>query len=88
MPYLPPNQPCMAAATLCVNRNSTVCLDMMLGGMLGVFGGMNVMAVSQVGVVSGRFMVAFLVMTGGFVVVTRSVLMMLRCLLVVLSCFV
>jgi hypothetical protein len=71
-----------------VSSNSAVRFDVMLRRMLGVFGSVNVMTVSQVGVVSSRFVVAFLVMTGGFVVVARSVLMMLRCLLVMMRCFV
>jgi hypothetical protein len=59
-----------------------------LGGFFGVALGLDVMAVRQVRVVSSDFVVAVLVMLGGFVVVACSVLVVLRCLLVVLGCFV
>lgn len=61
---------------------------MVLGGFFRVIFGLNVMAVRQVGMVSGSFMVAVLMMLGCFVVVARSVLVVFRCLLVVLRCFV
>ncbi|MGO9444286.1 MAG: hypothetical protein ACLPXB_05830 [Thiobacillaceae bacterium] len=59
----------------------------MFGGMLSVFGGVNMMAVSKVCVVSCRFMIAFEVMLCGFLVVACSVLMMLRCLGMMMGCF-
>jgi hypothetical protein len=40
-----------------------------------------------VGVVRGRFVVAFQMMLCGFVVMARSVLVMFRCLGVVVCCF-
>ncbi len=60
----------------------------MLGSVLGVFRGMNVVAVSQVRVVGGCLVVAVKMVSGGFVVVARSVLMMFRCLGVMMCCFV
>jgi hypothetical protein len=60
----------------------------MLGGVFGMLGGVDVMAVSQMGVVSGRFVVSLQMALGGFAVVTRSVLVMLRCLSVMMGCFV
>jgi hypothetical protein len=71
-----------------VSVNSAVRLDVMLGGVLGVFSCVDVMTVGQVGMMRRRFMVPFLVMTGGFVVMTRSEFVMLRCLLVMLCCLV
>jgi hypothetical protein len=65
-----------------------VCFYVMLGCFFGVIGGLNVVAVRQVGMVTGDFVVAVFVMLGGFMVVARSVLVVLRCLLVVLHCFV
>jgi hypothetical protein len=62
-------------------------LNVILGGFLGVLGGLNVVTVSQVCMVGGGFMVAILVMLGGFVVMARSVLVMFRCLDVVLCCY-
>jgi hypothetical protein len=63
-------------------------LYVMLGGFLGVFGRMGVVALRQVSVMGGCFVVALFMMLGGFVVMARSVLVMLRCLLVMLGCFV
>jgi hypothetical protein len=62
-------------------------LNMMLGGFLGVLGRLNAVTVGQMSVMGRRFMVAILVMFGGFVVMARSVLVMFRCLGVVLCCF-
>lgn len=62
--------------------------DVVLGGVLGMLGGVGVMAVSQMSVVRGGLVIAFGVMLRGFMVVTRSVLVVLRCLGVVLGCFV
>jgi hypothetical protein len=55
--------------------------------MLGVFGGVDGVTMSQVSMVGGRFVVAFLMMRGGFGVMARSVLVMLRCLGVMVGCF-
>jgi hypothetical protein len=62
--------------------------DVVLGGVLGMVGCVNMMAMSQVGMVSGFLVVALGVGRGGMVVVARSVLVMLRCLLVMMRCFV
>lgn len=61
---------------------------MVLGGFFRMILGLNMMAVRQVGMVSGGFVVAVLMMFGCFMVVARSVLVVFRCLLVVLGCFV
>src|ERR1700744_5001229 len=71
-----------------LSGHSAVCLDVMLGGFLGVIGGVNVVTVGQVSMVSGQFVVTAFVVPGGFMVVARSVLVMFRCLLVMLNCFV
>jgi hypothetical protein len=60
----------------------------MLHRVFRMVGGMNMVTVRQVCVVSGFFVIAGLVMRGGFVVVARSVFQMLRCLLVMIGCFV
>jgi hypothetical protein len=62
-------------------------LNVVLHGVLGVFRGLNMMAVRHVGMVGGGFVFALFVMGRGFVVVARSVFQMLRCLLVMMSCF-
>ena len=67
--------------------HTTVGFNVMLGGFLGVLRRLNVVTVRQVSMVGGRFMVAILVMLGGFVVMARSVLVMFRCLRVVFCCF-
>ena len=67
--------------------HTTVGFNVMLGGFLGVLRRLNVVTVRQVSMVGGRFMVAILVMLGGFVVMARSVLVMFRCLDVVLCCY-
>jgi hypothetical protein len=64
-----------------------VSLNVMLGGMFGVIGSMHMMAMSQVGMVSGRFMVAVVVVTCGFAVMARSVFVVFRCLGVMMRCF-
>ena len=63
-------------------------LNVMLHCMFRMVGGVNVVTMRQVCVVSGFFMFAGLVMRGGFMVVARSVFQMLRCLLVMIGCFV
>jgi len=60
----------------------------MLGRMLGVLGGMDVVTMGQVGVVGSRFVVAIQMMFRGFVMVACSMLMVLRCLRVMMGCFV
>jgi len=59
-----------------------------LGRVFGVLGRVGVMAVSEVGVVRGGFVIAVGVVLGGFLVMARSVLVMFRCLGVMLGCFV
>ena len=66
----------------------TVRFHVLLGGFFRVILGLNVVAVRQVGVVSGGFVIAVFMMLGGFMVMARSVLVVLRCLLVMLHCFV
>ena len=68
--------------------HSAVRFHVVLGGCFCVILGLNMVAVRQVGMVSGGFVVAVLVMLGGFMVMARSVLVVLRCLFVVLGCFV
>jgi len=59
--------------------------DVVVGGVLGVLRWVNVVAVGQVGMVRGGFVVAFGVVPGGFAVMARSVFVMLRCLGVMMS---
>ena len=64
-----------------------VCFDVLLGSMLSMIGGMDVMGMRQMRMM-GRFLViARLVVPGSFVVMTRSVLMVLSCLFVMMGCF-
>lgn len=62
-------------------------LDVVLGGLFGMLGRLHVVAVRQMGVMTGAFVKAFFVVAGSFAVMTRSVLVMLRCLLVMVRCF-
>jgi hypothetical protein len=57
------------------------------GGMFGVLGSLNMVAMREVSVMGGRFVVAILVMLRGFVVMARSVLVMFRCQGVMVRCF-
>ena len=61
--------------------------DVLLGSMLRMVCGVNVMGVCQVRVMGGFLVVAGFVMLGGLVVVARSMLMMFRCLRVMMGCF-
>ena len=64
-----------------------VCFNVLLGSMLSMIGGMDVMGMRQMRMM-GRFLViARLVVPGSFVVMTRSVLMVLSCLFVMMGCF-
>jgi hypothetical protein len=65
-----------------------VSLNVMLGSVLGVFGGMNVVAMSQVRMVGSCLVVAVEMMPGGFVVVACTVFMVFRCLGVMMCGFV
>ncbi len=60
--------------------------EVVFGGVFGVLGGVNMVSVSQMGVVCGGFVVAVGVVPGGFMVMACSVLVMLRCLGVMLGC--
>lgn len=64
-----------------------VSLDVTLGCVLLMFHRLTVVAVSEVRVMSGRFMVAFLVVPGCFAMMVRSLLVMFRCMAVMLGCF-
>jgi hypothetical protein len=65
-------------------------LNMCLGRVFRVLGGMGVVSVSvcHVSVVGGLFVIALGVRRGGMVMVARSVLVVFRCLRVVFGCFV
>jgi hypothetical protein len=62
-------------------------LNVLLGRVFGVLRGMKAVAVREVGMVCGLFVVASRMVSGGLVVVARSVLVVFRCLLVMLDCF-
>jgi hypothetical protein len=62
-------------------------LDVVLGCVLSVIAGVDVMAMSEVSVMCCRLMVSIGVVLGGFAVMTRSVLMVLRCLVVMMRGF-
>jgi len=59
---------------------------MVLVGMFAVLDGVEVVSLCQMGVMGCCFVVAFVVMAGGFVVVARSVLVMFRCLGMMMGC--
>ncbi len=61
---------------------------MVLYGMPGMIGGMNLVSVREVRVMRGLLMIAGFVLSGCFFVVARSVFVMLGCLIVMMSCFV
>ena len=63
-------------------------LNVVLGCLLSMLRGVNVVAMGEVRVMRGSFMVPFGVMAGGFAVVARSVLVVLRCLVVMMCSFV
>ena len=71
-----------------VGRGVTVRLNVLLGGMLGVFLGVDMMTLGQVRMVTGLYVVPIFVMLCGFAVMARSVLMVLRCLGVMMCSFV
>ena len=64
-----------------------MCFYVLLGSMLRVLVGVNVVTVSRLCMVGGFLMVAGLVMFGGFGVVFSSVRVMFRGLLVMFGCF-
>jgi branched-subunit amino acid permease len=61
--------------------------NVVLGCVLGMLGSMNVVAMREVGVVGGLFVVASFVMLGSFGVMVCGVLVVLRCLRVMMGCF-
>jgi hypothetical protein len=63
-------------------------LNVVFHSLLRMLGGMNVVAMRQVRVVSGLGVVTVGVVLGGLMVMARSVFMVLGCLRVVMSCFV
>ncbi len=63
-------------------------LDVVLRRLLGVLGGVDMMRMRQMGVVSGFLVMALGMRCRGCVVVARSVLVVLRCLGVMFSCLV
>src|SRR5215472_13190426 len=71
-----------------VGRGVAVRLNVLLGGMLGVFLGVDMMTVGQVRMVTGLYVVPIFVVLCGFAVMARSVLMVLRCLGVMMCSFV
>jgi len=60
---------------------------MMLGRLLGMLAGMNMMRVSKVGMMSRPFVLISLMVFRGFAVMARSVFVVLRCLDVMLCGF-
>lgn len=62
-------------------------LDVALGCVLLMFHRLAVVAVSEMRVMSGGFMVAFLVVPGCFAMMVRSFLVLFRCMAVMLGCF-
>ncbi|HSZ17384.1 MAG TPA: hypothetical protein VK764_09810 [Terracidiphilus sp.] len=66
----------------------SVCFDVVLGRVFCVLLGMGLVAMGEVGVVGGRFVISVEMMFRGFAVMARSVFVVLRCLGVVPSCFV
>jgi hypothetical protein len=59
----------------------------MLGCLFGVFQSARVMAVRQVGVMTGSLVKTLVVMAGGFAMMTCSVFVVFRCLPVMVCCF-
>jgi hypothetical protein len=60
-----------------IERLRAVVLDVMLGSFFGVLGRVRVMSLSQVRVMRRLFMIAGLMMFGGFAVVVGSMVVML-----------
>lgn len=60
----------------------------MLSRMLRMFGGMDMVTMSKMGMVGSRLVVTILMVLGGFVVMARSVLVVLGSLLVMFGRFV
>jgi hypothetical protein len=68
--------------------NRSVRFDVVLGSVFCVLLGVDVVAMGEVSMVGGRFVISVEVMFRGFAVMARSVLVVLRCLGVMPSCFV
>jgi hypothetical protein len=64
-----------------------VCFHMVLGCVLGMFSGVDMVSMGDMRVVRGFLMVPGFMMFGCLFVMARRMLMMLGCVLVVLSCF-
>lgn len=62
-------------------------LNVVLGGMFRMLGGMDMVAVGKMSMMGSDFVVTRKVMLCGFVVMARSVFVMFRCLGVMLCCF-
>jgi hypothetical protein len=69
-----------------VGRGRLVVFDVRLGGFGGVMRSVLVMAVRQVRVMRGGFMLARFVMLGGFLVMASRVFVMFGCGVMVLCC--
>lgn len=63
-------------------------LDVMLGGVFGMLGSMDVMPMREMRVMRGRHVIPIFMVFCGFAVMACSVLMMLSCLGVMMRCFV
>lgn len=59
----------------------------MLRCVLSMFSRVYMVAMGEMRMMRGGFMVSIQVMTGGFAMVARSLLVMVRCLVVVVRCF-
>ncbi len=70
-----------------VGRGRFVVFHVRLGGLGGVMAGVLMMAVREVGVMRGGFVLACFVMLGGFLVMARRVFVVLGCCVVVFGCF-
>jgi len=69
-------------------RRVSVFGGVVFGGLFGVVFGLHMMAVRQVGMVAGLFVIAGLVVLRRRTMVLGGVLMMLRCIAVMFSCCV
>jgi len=64
--------------------HQTVLIGVVFSGFFGMMGSVNSMSMSDVGMMSGFFVIARLVVVGGFAVMFRRVFMMFRGLVVML----
>ena len=77
-----------SAGILGVRVSVAMRLDVMLGSLLSMIVGVDVMSMGEMRVMRGRFMVSVGVMACGFAVVARGLLVVVRCLIVMMRCFV